>query len=276
MSLALRVGDAFPDLVLPDQTGEPVRLGDLVRPSRFDEYAGFGDGYPLIVQFYRGYFCPRDRAQFRDYVAFQRELAVNYATLVAIGVDPPRVHAAFRAGLGATWPFLADESRDAVRRLGILDETEGEFAYRALPYTFVLDGKLRIEKIYDGWFYVGRPTLHELHADLRAIMSRNVNHRYDAWTTEAVTRVRIPQQAWAGGAPELGATGLPVHDGVVRTFDAEAGSGTIAIDGGGEAFFNFTAIPGEGYRTLGTGTRIRFETVETPRGLVASNVREQR
>ena len=273
MALALGVGDAFPDFELPDQRGTRVRLSELVRPSAFDRLVGFDDGYPLIVQFYRGYFCPRDRAQFRNYVAFQEELEVNYASLVAIGVDPPHVHAAFRAGLGATWPFLADESREAVGQLGILDETEGEFAYRALPYTFVLDGNLRIERIYDGWFFVGRPTLNELHADLRTIMSRRANYRYEAWTTQTVTRVRVPQQTWRDGAPELGASGSPVRDGIVRTFDDDAGSGTIEIDSGAEAFFNFTAIPGEGYRTLSPGTAVRFETIDTPRGVVASNVR---
>jgi cold shock CspA family protein len=37
-------------------------------------------------------------------------------------------------------------------------------------------------------------------------------------------------------------------------------------------FFNFTAIPGEGYRTIRAGTLVAFEVVENPTGLTARNV----
>lgn len=50
----------------------------------------------------------------------------------------------------------------------------------------------------------------------------------------------------------------------------------IASDGTGEAiFFNFTAIPGEGYRTLQAGTLVKFELVESKAGLTARNVQKQ-
>jgi peroxiredoxin len=150
-AVQLTVGDQFPDGELPDQTNSPVRLSHLTRPSLLDERLGFGDGYPLIVQFFRGFFCPRDQQQMRQYVQFQQELAVNYAKLVAISAHPPLVNAAFRAGLGATWPFLSDEPRALIRQLGLLDETEGEYASRAQPYTFVLWPDLRSHALYAGW-----------------------------------------------------------------------------------------------------------------------------
>ena len=53
----------------------------------------------MIVVFYRGFFCPQDRQQLPQLVQFQNELAVNYGKLVTVGVDPPIVQAAFRAGL---------------------------------------------------------------------------------------------------------------------------------------------------------------------------------
>lgn len=69
-----------------------------------------------------------------------------------------------------------------------------------------------------------------------------------------------------------GASGLPVAQGVVRWFDIKAGSGLIARDDGCEdVFFNFTAIPGEGYRTLPAGTPVKFEIVENKFGLSARN-----
>ncbi|MCY7272982.1 MAG: cold shock domain-containing protein [Phormidesmis sp. CAN_BIN44] len=64
--------------------------------------------------------------------------------------------------------------------------------------------------------------------------------------------------------------------GIVRWFDLKAGSGMIARDDGGEdIFFNFTAIPGEGYRTLEAGVQVRFELVEGRYGLTAYNVQPQ-
>jgi peroxiredoxin/cold shock CspA family protein len=277
MTTTLQVGDLFPDIELPDHRGEPVRLSHLTRPSQLDQHLGFTDGYPLIVLFLRGFFCPRDQEQLRQLVSFQRELAANYGRVVAISVDPPLVQAAFRAGLGAEWPFLSDEDRAVVKQLNILDETEGEYAFRAQPYTFVLRPDLRIHALYNGWFFVGRPTLEELRHDLRAILQPRADYAYEAYTAPAVTRVRIPQQAWAEGAPELGASGLPVARGIVRWFDTNAGVGGIAReDGGGEesaeVFFHFTAIPGQGYRTIRAGTPVRFELVEGAFGPSARNI----
>src|ERR671928_1095485 len=101
------------------------------------------------------------------------------------------VGAAFRAGLGAQWPFLSDEKRGVVRRINILGETEDEYARTAQPYTFVLRPELRVHRIYDGWFFVGRPTLEELRRDLREIMQSRSDYRYEAYNTSEVKRIRI-------------------------------------------------------------------------------------
>ncbi len=273
MATTLGIGDTFPDFALPDSRGGRRQLSAFARPSALDERLGFHDGYPLILVFYRGFFCPRDQEQFRQFVRFQDELAVNYAQLVVVGADPPLVQAAFRAGLGARWTFLADETRAVIRRIGALDETEGEYALRAQPYTFVLRPDLTIHRIYNGWFFVGRPTLDELRHDLRMIMEARADYRYEAYTDPDVLKVRIPQQAWADGTPELGASGLPVARGIVRRFDAAAGVGTIARgDTGEEIFFHFTAIPGEGYRTMAPDTPVRFEVVAGRAGPTARNI----
>lgn len=272
MTTNLNVGDRFPDIELPNQDKEPIKLSTLTQPSLMDHYLGFTDGYPLILVFYRGFFCPRDRTQLPQLVQFERELAVNYGKLATIGTDPPIVQAAFRAGLGAQWPFLCDEQRQVIKQLNILDETEGEYAYRAQPYTFVLRPDLIVHKIYNGWFFVGRPTIEELRQDLRALMELRSDYSYEAYNTPEIKQVRIPQQTWLEGAPSLGATDLPVLQGVVRWFDLKTGSGMIANDEGKDVFFNFTAIPGEGYRTLQAGTQVKFELVEGRYGLTARNV----
>jgi len=273
MTIQLRVGDTFPTIELPNHNGKPESLRRFTRPSEIDERLGFADGYPLIVVFFRGFFCPRDQQQMRLLVQFQSELMVNYCQLVAISADPPIVQAAFRAGLGAQWTFLSDQDRAVIRQLDILDQTEGEYAFRAQPYTFVLRPDLTIHAVYNGWYFVGRPTIEELRRDLRAIMQTLSYYSYEAYDTPEVRQVRIPQQEWADGAPPLGANGLPVARGIVRSFDLATGNGTIARDDDDEAvFFNFTAIPGAGYRTMRPGTRVAFEVVAGRGGPTARNV----
>lgn len=272
MTTNLQLGERFPDFKLPNHRNELMQLSQFTKPSLLDEKLGFRDGYPLILVFYRGFFCPRDQQQMRQLVQFQNELMVNYCKLVTVSVDPPLVQAAFRAGLGAQWTFLSDEKRKSIKQINILDETEGEYAYRSQPYTFVLRPDLTIHKIYNGWFFIGRPTLEELRLDLRTIMETLSYYRYEAYDTPQVRQIRIPQQEWANGTPPLGATGLPVVQGVVRSFDVETGNGIIAADAGEDVFFNFTAIPGEGYRTVKPGTRVKFEVLESKSGLTARNI----
>src|SRR4028118_2343731 len=227
MTTNLRVDDTFPDFELPDHRKGPRRLSKFTEPSLLDEKLGFVDGYPLILVFGREFFCPRDQQQMRQLVQFQSELAVNYGKLVTVSADPPTVQAAFRAGLGAKWPFLSDERREVINLIGILDETEGEYAYTAQPYTFVLRPDLTVHKIYNGWFFVGRPTLEELRHDLRATMEARSDYSYEAYNEPAGRGIRIPQQEWSAGPPPLGANGLPVARGGVRWVDGEAGGGAI-------------------------------------------------
>lgn len=276
MTTHLHVNDQFPDFTLPNHDNTLIQLSQLTKPGLLDTRLGFHDGYPLILVFLRGFFCPRDQQQMRQLVTFQQELSVNYGKLVAVSADPPLINAAFRAGLGAQWPFLSDEDRAVIKSINILDETEGEYAYRAQPYTFILRPDLRISAIYNGWFFVGRPTLEELRHDLRAIMQSRSDYLYEAYDTPEVRQVRIPQQEWAHGVPPLGANGLPVVQGTVRWFDTRAGVGMIAREGSNEnIFFHFTALPGQGYRTITAGSAVKFELVEGSAGLTARNIQQK-
>lgn len=95
---------------------------------------------------------------------------MNYCHLAVISTDPPEVSGALRAGLGATFAFLSDDERRAVVELDIVDETDRAHPRIAIPYSFSLGPDLVIHKIYDGGWFVGRPTLEELRQDLRAMM----------------------------------------------------------------------------------------------------------
>ena len=61
-------------------------------------------------------------------------------------------------------------------------------------------------------------------------------------------------------------------EGTVKWFNAEKGFGFIEQDGGGDVFVHFSAIQGDGFKTLDEGQKVRFEVVEGNRGPQASNV----
>ncbi len=107
----------------------------------------------------------------RHLTEFQKELAVNYCKLAVVSVDPPEVNAAFRAGLGAGFPFLSDQDRVVIEQLDMV-ETSKSRGKTAIPYTFSLMPDLTVHNIYCGYWYVGRPTLDELRQDLRAMIKK--------------------------------------------------------------------------------------------------------
>jgi cold shock CspA family protein len=62
--------------------------------------------------------------------------------------------------------------------------------------------------------------------------------------------------------------------GVVKWFSDEKGFGFITPDDGGQdAFVHFSAIVGDGFRTLAEGARVEYELGEGPKGPQATNVR---
>jgi len=108
----------------------------------------------------------------RRLTELQEDLQVNYCKLAVVSTDPPEVSAAFRVGLDATYTFLSDHERRGIRQLDIVEVTPPDFKHGlvALPFTFSLAPDLTIHRIYDGWWFVGRPTLEELRQDMRALM----------------------------------------------------------------------------------------------------------
>lgn len=116
----------------------------------------------------------------RHFTQWQDELQVSYCKLAVVSTDPPEVSAAFRTGLGAAFTFLSDHQRQAIRQLDMVEVTPPDFKHGllALPYTFSLAPDLTIHKIYNGWWFVGRPTLEELRQDLRELMSRRDDYTY--------------------------------------------------------------------------------------------------
>jgi peroxiredoxin len=151
-----REGESFPDLELHDHSGNVRQLSTLTQ------------GDPLVLNFYRGYWCPKEQQFFRNLTALQVEAEVAYTRMVSVSVDPPEVEAAFRAGLDARWLFLSDSDRRYIGALG-LEETTDTVHRPYQPYTFTLYPDLTVHRVYNGYWYWGRPTNEDLRRDLREI-----------------------------------------------------------------------------------------------------------
>lgn len=60
--------------------------------------------------------------------------------------------------------------------------------------------------------------------------------------------------------------------GKVKWFNEKKGYGFIERDEGGDVFVHFSAIKGDGFKTLKEGQRVEFEVVQGAKGLQAANV----
>jgi peroxiredoxin len=174
-------GNPFPDLRLPETTGRELSLSDIAEER------------PLVLAFLRGWWCPKEQVRARNLVALQDEIQREYGRIAAVTVDEPYVNGAFRAGLGADFPFLSDEDRSVAEELDLLELTD-ETHRPILPFTFVLDSQLRIHSVWCGFWYWGNPTPEELFQALRQI-------------TRAEQPTFDPQAVWNRGgaaAPDAG------------------------------------------------------------------------
>ena len=138
MRADLMPGGTFPDLALPDQDGVVRTL------------SGLAAGDPLVLHFYRGWFCPKERAWFPELLALAERAEVAYTAVVSVSVEPPAVQAAVRGGLGARWPFLSDEHRVAQTELDLLEHTDT--VHRPyVPTVFVLFPDRTVHGVYIGY-----------------------------------------------------------------------------------------------------------------------------
>ncbi len=60
--------------------------------------------------------------------------------------------------------------------------------------------------------------------------------------------------------------------GTVKWFNGQKGYGFITKDDGQDVFVHYSAIQGQGFRSLDEGQRVEFEITQGPKGLQATNV----
>ena len=150
-------GSVFPDYELPDHRGKHRTLSELQ------------GGDPLVLVLSRGGFCPKERRQHEGLLQLHREMQVGYCRLVTISTDNLLETNEFRSGVGAHWPFLSDPARKLQKDLDIAEYTDPHHD-PMIPHTLVLEPGLRVYKIYNGYWFFGRPTVEELRLDLRAVL----------------------------------------------------------------------------------------------------------
>ncbi|AUB52138.1 MULTISPECIES: cold-shock protein [Enterococcus] len=63
-----------------------------------------------------------------------------------------------------------------------------------------------------------------------------------------------------------------MEHGTVKWFNNEKGFGFITVDGGDDVFVHFSAIQGDGFKSLEEGQEVEFSIVEGARGPQAAEV----
>lgn len=152
-------GAVFPDYSLPDETSTVRTLSEIQ-----------GDD-PMILTLARGHYCPKEHQQHLEIATVLRpKIAVAYTKIVTISTDEHHTSQEFRASVGADWPFLEDPGRIVQQDLDIQEYTDPD-NNPMIPHTLILKPGLEIHRIYNGYWFWGRPSAYELWQDLRAAMA---------------------------------------------------------------------------------------------------------
>ena len=157
-------GGVFPDYELTDHTKTRRRLSVLQGSD------------PMIVILSRGHFCPKDHQQHLELAANYSKIAVAYTQIVTISTDNIIETKEFRASVGQ-WTFLSDAGRKMQKDLQIQEYTDPHHD-PMIPHTFVLKPGLVIYRIYNGYWFWGRPSFEELRRDLHEV-TRQIRPDWD-------------------------------------------------------------------------------------------------
>ena len=160
MSRNLEIGSTIPDFELPDENGEPHRLSELQ-----------GDNY-LVLHLSRGEHCPRERQMHHELLRFHEWCSVAFTELVSVLPNGGHDVLKLKLSAGARWTFLADEDLTLQRHFDINEYTDVHHDNAGVPHTLILSPGLRVEKVYVGYWFWGRPSPEQLWLDLQELTMR--------------------------------------------------------------------------------------------------------
>ncbi len=143
---ALRTGSTAPDFTLPDASGKPVTLSDLL------------DAGPVVLTFYRGGWSPYCCLELEAWEARLSDVMALNGSLVAVSPQPLAASVATVEKLGLSFPVLSDAGNSVARSYRIaytvpeglrdlyvehgidLPKVTGDPSYALpLPATYVID-----------------------------------------------------------------------------------------------------------------------------------------
>lgn len=122
---ALKVGDTLPDATMSDATGKPVTLSALLAKG------------PLIINFYRGGWCPYCNFEMKAYQELLPEITSAGATLIGVTPEKPDNALSTIEKNALTYPVLTDAGNAFAKALGLVFELTGDL--KALYAGFGLD-----------------------------------------------------------------------------------------------------------------------------------------
>jgi len=153
---ALKVGDQLPQFALSNATGQEINIYDYLAQG------------PLIINFYRGAWCPYCNLELRAYKEILPEIKAAGANLIAISPELPDTSLSLIEKHDLEFEVLTDRDNKLAKKLGLvfkLDEDLGEL-YRKfghdldsaqgntnqelpLPATYVIDtdGKVLLASV---------------------------------------------------------------------------------------------------------------------------------
>jgi len=127
----LQIGDQLPaDWVLPNQFGEPVRMGSFA-------------GRNLVLYFYPADDTPGCTVEGREFRELHDEFRALDCEVVGVSVDSVQSHRRFAERHDLRFTLLSDRDGELARRLGVLGEQVAERA------TFVIDRELRVRRCFE-------------------------------------------------------------------------------------------------------------------------------
>jgi len=104
----LDVGATALDFELPDATGQSVRLSDLLQQG------------PVVINFYRGEWCPYCNLALRAFQQLQTEFAAAGAQLVAISPELPDHSLSATEKHELSYPVLSDVGNVIAKQFGLV------------------------------------------------------------------------------------------------------------------------------------------------------------